>query len=61
MSFFKDDAGQLLEAPTTVLTPEHALYSDDRASYTYPIEGWWWFDTEPEARAALGIRIASNV
>lgn len=53
--FYKNEDGQLLYGPTTVQLPischHHGLNRAQHDSYTYPVEGWYWFDTENEARA----------
>lgn len=54
MSFFKLDDG-LLEAPTAVESLDYALYADQRSTYTYPIGGWYWFDTRQEALAFFNL------
>lgn len=57
MSFFKLDDEILLEAPTTVMGPDYDLYAESHTEYEYPIEGWYWFDTELEARIFFGLPI----
>ncbi len=56
MSFYKRENGSLLEAPNFVIGPGFELYADQREGKTYPIKGWWWFDTVDEACAALGVQ-----
>ena len=55
MAFFKSDEGQLLAAIERVSGPDFELRVERRTEYTYPVDGWYWFDTEAEARAALGV------
>ena len=55
MAFFKSDEGQLLAAIERVSGPDFELRVELRDQYTYPVDGWFWFDTEAEARAALGV------
>jgi hypothetical protein len=46
--FYKlDDA--LRYAPTAVYGPEFVLRLEQRESYVYPVNGWWYFNTESEA------------
>ena len=33
-----------------VLSAEYQLLTEDKDTYTYPIDGWYWFDSEEEAR-----------
>jgi len=57
MSFFKLDDEILLEAPTTVMGPDYDLYAESHTEYEYPVEGWYWFDSELEARIFFGLPI----
>lgn len=55
--FYKEDQGVLLFGPNGVLGPEYALEREFHDQYTYPINGWYWFDTEADARAFFGILV----
>ena len=55
MAFYKNDNGQLLEAPNFVYSKEYTLLKEQKDSYTYPIDGWKWFDKREDAIAAYGI------
>lgn len=48
--FYKADNGILLYAPEQVSGPDYDLFSYARDTYTYPVHGWTWFDTEQAAR-----------
>lgn len=53
--FYKLEESQLLlYAPNTVMFPisiDHlSLERNEHENYTYPVHGWYWFDTEEEAR-----------
>jgi len=52
--FYKFD-GDLLYAPNYVLNAKYELYRDQHESYTYPVDGWYWFDTEAQAREFFGL------
>ena len=52
--FYKLD-GELLYGPNFVYGPTFSLLKEDHASYTYPVEGWYWFDSEADARAFFGL------
>lgn len=54
--FYKLD-GSLLYAPNSVLNKDYQLYKEDYESYSYPVDGWYWFDTLEEACLAFGINI----
>jgi hypothetical protein len=53
--FYKRDpeTGELLCAPTAVYAPGLTLLRDNHANYSYPQDGWWWFESEDEARTTL--------
>lgn len=33
-----------------VINAEYQLLTEDKDIYTYPIDGWYWFNSEEEAR-----------
>ena len=49
--FYKLDS-DLLYGPNFVLGPyeSYTLRKETKNEYTYPVDGWYWFDTEEEAR-----------
>jgi hypothetical protein len=57
MSFFKNDNGQVLEGPNFVIAPTFELRAATKNDYNYPIEGWYWFDTDVEAYAFFGLEM----
>lgn len=52
--FYKLD-GSLLYGPNYVLNANYQLYREQYETYTYPVDGWYWFDSEEEAKAFFGI------
>lgn len=50
MAFYKLD-GELLEAPTAIESMDFALYAEFYEQYSYPVFGWYWFNTREEALA----------
>jgi hypothetical protein len=52
--FYKLD-GDLLHGPNYVLNAEYELRRDSKDRYTYPIGGWYWFDSDTEARVFFGL------
>ena len=46
--FYKLD-GIVLYGREAVESLEFSLYRDQKDSYSYPVYGWYWFDTEDEA------------
>lgn len=55
--FYKNDNGQLLEAPNFVYSKDYTLLKEEKDTYTYPIDGWKWFNSEEEARLEYNIPI----
>lgn len=53
--FFKHADGKLLFGERFVTGPGYDLSADRRDEYKYPVDGWFWFDTEDEARAHFGM------
>ena len=47
--FYKLD-GSLLYGPNYVLNANYELRRETRNDHSYPVDGWYWFDTEEEAR-----------
>ena len=43
-----------------VISAEYQLLTEDKDTYTYPIDGWIWADSENEARVVLGLPEISN-
>lgn len=54
--FYKLD-GDLLYAPNYVLNANYELYRDSHETYTYPTDGWYWFDSEQEAKIFFNLPI----
>lgn len=52
--FYKNDNGNLLFATNSVTGPDFDLNRLDYSSYDYPVDGWSWFESEEDARLALG-------
>lgn len=55
--FYKNDNDVLLHGPNFVLNKDYELHAATKDDHTYPVDGWYWFNTEEEAREALGIPI----
>jgi len=53
MAFYKRDGEELLVAPNFVRGPGFDLFAETRGQNTYPVDGWYWFDTLDEAMLAL--------
>lgn len=53
MSFYKINGESLITAPNSVHTPTITLKAEEHTTYTYPIEGWYWFNSLHEAMIAF--------
>ena len=53
--FYQLDEFDLLHGPNFVIAGSYNLYKEEKDSYTYPVHGWYWFDTEAEARVFFGL------
>lgn len=49
MGFYKKVDDDILKGENFVFSPIVTLKSDDKDSYTYPQDGWYWFDSFDEA------------
>ena len=43
------DSGELLFASTAVYGPGFTLLAEQHAEYSYPVDGWVWFESRDEA------------
>lgn len=56
--FYKTENNDLFYGPNYVLGIDgESLYKEQKDSYTFPIGGWYWFESEEEARIFLNIPI----
>jgi len=55
--FYKneDDSGLILHGHNFVLAGSFSLYRDQKDTYTYPVGGWYWFDSTEDAYAFWNI------
>jgi len=51
--FYKVVNGELWQASFFVKAPTIHLFRENKDEYEYPTDGWYWFDSEEEARVAL--------
>lgn len=49
--FYLYQDGALTFAPNFVENTNFQLYRDQKDTHNYPVHGWYWFDTEDDARA----------
>jgi hypothetical protein len=55
--FYKLD-GDLLFGPHYVLNKDYQLHREQHESYTYPVDGWYWFESEDAARAFFDLPVS---
>lgn len=53
MPFYKKDNTELLVSPTRVEGPGFSLNAETHTEQTYPVEGWYWFDSLEAAMAGM--------
>jgi hypothetical protein len=53
--FYKMDEEVLQYAQNFVCGPGFDLDRSQKDSYSYPVEGWTWYDSVDEARVANGL------
>ena len=51
--FYKLD-GDLMFGPNFVLNANYELRRETHGKHSYPVDGWYWFDSEAEARVFFG-------
>ncbi len=51
--FYKDENGELIYGPNFVLNKNYELRKETHEQHTYPVDGWYWFDSETEAKLSL--------
>ena len=49
MGFYKKVDDDILKGENFVFSPVVTLKAEDKDNYTYPQDGWYWFDTFDEA------------
>lgn len=45
--FYKLEDGNWQYAPNFVYAPNYTLLREEKDTYTYPVEGWVWYDESP--------------
>lgn len=51
--FYKQENGELLYGPNFVLNKNYELRRETHEQHNYPVDGWFWFDSELEANWKL--------
>lgn len=60
MAFYKDDNGSLLVGENFVYSPIVTLTKETKDNFTYPQDGWYWFEMEEEALDFFKIEKSEN-
>jgi hypothetical protein len=53
--FYKYENQVLLYGPNEITGPYCDLLRQNHLDYTYPVDGWYWFDSEAQAKDFFGI------
>lgn len=53
--FYKLDPMMLLYGPNFVINKEYELRRANAGQYTYPIDGWYWFDSIEAAQTFFNV------
>jgi hypothetical protein len=53
--FYKLDGGIVLYGANFVLNANYELRKETHTEHTYPVDGWYWFDSAEEAYKSFGI------
>lgn len=48
-----DEQPQLFYGPNAVHAPNYTLTRENKDNLQFPVDGWYWFESEEEARIAL--------
>lgn len=54
--FYTYDGTEGFYAPNAVYAKDYTLKATDHDTYTYPVHGWWWFDSLEAAQAHFDTR-----
>jgi len=60
IGFYKNNNGNLLYAEKAVYNKNYTLLIEEKDTYTYPEDGWYYFDTKEEAYEAFGLEIPTS-
>jgi hypothetical protein len=58
--FYKCESETLSYGPNFVLNKNFELRVESKDSYTYPIDGWYWFSSVEDAYAFFNISVPEN-
>lgn len=55
--FYKNEDGFVLHGPNYVLNMNYELRKETKDEHAYPVDGWFWFDSDQEAYDAFGLEL----
>ena len=55
--FYKLDGEMVLHGPNFVLNATYELRKETKDEHQYPVDGWYWFDTDEEAYAFFDVEL----
>jgi len=58
--FYKNDNDTLLYAPNFVDNKDYKLEKNQKDTYQYPVYGWYWFESEDEARSFFNLPLVDG-
>jgi hypothetical protein len=54
--FYKFEGTEGFYAPNFVYAKDFELLRENHTTYTYPVHGWWWFESLEQAQAYFDTR-----
>lgn len=61
MAFYKRDGDSLLVSDSKLVGPGYELLIESKDQYTYPVDGWYWFETLDQAMSSPNLRQVGSV
>jgi len=58
--FYKNDNGFLVWSADRVINDNFELWLDQKETYSYPVEGWIWAESEEQARLTLNLPLPES-
>jgi hypothetical protein len=55
--FYKLDGEMVLHGPNFVLHAAYELRKETKDNHEYPVDGWYWFDTDEEAYVFFNVEL----
>lgn len=60
--FYKKESEELIDGGELISTPSVTLTKETKDLYTYPQDGWYWFDTFDEAlQFFAGLKLSNSI